>query len=174
MSNRISDADLWNFLRACDDDATLAVLHEFGSLMIAEVQARTMAIDAKATNMVGWNAAVAGVLLLVLPRLGANSSTRWMVVGGALVSLAGTILAFLALRVRGFHVPSQLDWFNLERCESATKVRREHLLGMRRWHEQDSEVNNEKAAWMKWSQACLLCGALLVPFVLISSAFGFL
>lgn len=167
----VDDDPLWQQLRQCEDVSVLAALQQFGELLLSEVQSRTATLEAKAISLLGWNSAAAALFLTALPQLLVNSAPRWVMVIGALTSGAGAITAFASLRVQAFRVPSQQDWLDLERLPDETRVRRAHVIALRRWHETDSEVARWKAVWARWAQLLLVSTAMVLTTSLLLALF---
>jgi|GEM_PF-6554771 len=170
----VEDDEFWKAARQGADSAVFDALKDFGALMVAETQARTAVIDSKATSLLGWHAAASGFFLTLLVRFEPSSMLRWFIVIGAVVSAAGTIYAYAALRVRGVMIPSEQEWLEpeLTAARNVFEIRRRHLLLMLRWHRSDCDVNAKKAHWAKVAQACLVVVGILLAAAVLLVAFA--
>jgi len=156
----LKSSDLWPVIRECHNPATLQQWQTFGTLMLTELQARTAALESKATNLLGWSGAAAAAGLALAPR-------TWWAAPVVLLSMTALAAGFAALRVRRAVVPSQLDWFHHSESCDPVRLQRVHLLSMRDWHEHDALTNRAKAAWVMVGQWCLAGAAVALSVQLL-------
>lgn len=154
--NLLSSADLWARLKA-QDPRVVAAWRRFGELLLAEVRERNLALDGKATSLLGWSAAVVVAAVAPVPTAGPSLLA-------AVPAMVAALAAIAAMRVRPTHVPSQMDWFSFEESGDADRLERFYLLSLRDWHECDAETARYKGAWLRIAQAALLA-AVAVLFV---------
>lgn len=180
----VNDDQLWERLQFCESLGALGALSDFGNLLVNEGLSRTAALDSKGTNLLGWNSAASAVLSAAIWRLDDVGALSWLLMFGALLSSAGTICAFMAVRNRDFEVPSQVEWLPLDFICAPPKpdetkkpnddeeaIRRRHIAAMLRWHRSDRRENAIKALWVTWSFRCLVGAGLILPIaVLLNTA----
>lgn len=174
----VSDTDLWDNLQRCEDLGLLQSLHDFGMALITEAQSRTALIDSKATSLLGWHGVASAFFLGSLLQFQPGTWPRIFIVLGVLAAGLGTVLAFRALHVRDFYVPSALEWLELtfvrrpagaahERCDDELAIRRRHLAHLLRWHRSDNQHNAEKSYFVRLSFWCLLVVGVVIPLITI-------
>lgn len=139
-------------------------LYGFGGLMLGEVASRTSALEGKAALIVGWSLAVLGVLLAGSPSwINTNS---WAVVLGVLAATIGAFVAavasVMALFVRSWKWPSEVDWFRRELFSQPDRLREYHLLAMLEAHREHSATNIVRGRCLRLAQFALGIATILV------------
>lgn len=179
----VNDDELWDRLKLCESLGALEALSDFGKLLVGEGLSRTAALDAKATNLLGWNGAASAVLSAAFWRFDGFGSLTWLLLAGAVIAAAGTVSAFMAVRNRDFEVPSQVEWLPLQfinpppkppetkaPCDDEEAIRRRHIASLLRWHRADRTHNSDKALWVNWAFRCLLVAGLILPAAVLLNA----
>lgn len=175
---RVTDDELWDRLKKCESLGTLGALGDFGTALIGEMQARTAALDGKATDLLGWCSAASAVLLAAWWQFDQLSNLGVLLLAGVATSSLGTLFAFLALRIRDFEVPSQAEWLQLDlvnspcaderkREDDEQAIRRRHIQCLLRWHRYDGVQNGIKARWVKRAFVCLFLAGMVLPVAVL-------
>lgn len=151
-------------IESCTDAEEIAELFEFGSLMIAEVQARASHIDSKLAAYVAASSALAALL-----GIGARTSPGYWEKALLIAAIVSSILA-LATAATGllsekWPFPNEHEWVNPS-LKGSFNRRRQHVFLMLSTHREWQRILKDKARYL-WPAERLILGAAVLSFVLL-------
>jgi hypothetical protein len=158
ISRVVPVADAVSFLTSAEGQGVHDDLFRFGSLLLSESLSRSSALDSKATSILGWSGAALAFLIVGTPMW--TSTNSWLVVVLSIITMAcaGTaaVRAVQALRLRGWHWMSQLDWFQHGVFVDAVTLRACHVRSMLTTHTDHLRILSEKSRLLVQAQNALV------------------
>lgn len=142
---------------------TVDELYEFGTLLLAEVQGRSAALDSKLTSILGWSSALLGFLLVGAPG-GFLGDLLLLVAAG--LALGAVISSSAGLRIVIWMTPSEQDWFRDGLMDSPERLRSYHVISMLNSHQDHEREMGKKAAHLVRSEKLLVATAVLIAVAL--------
>lgn len=171
-SPQLTDEEVRNRLRLCEDPEVVNEIYSFGQVLEKESVDHIRILESKATSFAAYGAAI--VTLLVSSSQGwsrfGNQWTSWIAVCAAICGLICTGLSVRVLTLQEFKYISEDDWLKEECLSNIYMLKRYRILTM--WGTIDShdKLQREKAVKLQRAQVWLTGAVIFLLYLLFHIA----
>jgi hypothetical protein len=173
QSSRLSEDEVRERLKLCEDPNVVDEIYEFGKILGQEVIDQIKVLESKATSFAAYGAAIVTLLVSsssTWSNLG-NQWSPWIAVCVGICGLVCTCLAVGAMSLKKFECISEDEWLKRECLGKITTLKRYRILTMWGTIESHGNVQREKAAKVRKAEVWLTGSVIYLVYLLLHIAF---
>jgi hypothetical protein len=166
---RLSEGEVRERLRLCEDPEIVDELYDFGQDLLKEVNDRIRALESKAVSFAAYGAAIVTLLVSsssTWSRLG-NRGSAWISICAGVCGLMCTSFSIRVLSLREFEWTSEDEWLKTECLTKINTLKRYRILTMWGVIHSHGKNHEEKARDIQRAQIWLTGSVIFLLYLLV-------